>query len=1654
MTKHYLNRTDLYKVDYRRSIFLFAFFFAFLSFFSLKTKASIPSTFTEITSAYDNFNHFNPSDSTTKFITYGRDNGSWAQSNHGCETGGLGDSCAINAVPHSGDYLGKTVTLEAGTYIFTYAVKVQNTYVKFRFTWDSTDLLQPSIDDYVIYMTTPDNNPGVVYESGEFTVTAGEYNLSAYITGAPGTLINLRLDEFHLYKENVSTTANTVTFLDQYWNSNDSIQIITETAFGSGITAPTVVAPHGWTFYGWKKGSTYIEDSNSDPIVIAPDSLFYPTLNTTYTAIYAIDCLGRYNFTNKPHSITFNAPHITPTMKSVSGSSMRYMFKADSAYILPDNILVTCGTNTVSPMKYSWLHGYFELRYMLDDDYIITIVPKTAITTTFNPSDGIKGIDLNVNPTITFSTPISFDGINIVDDASLQTVLDSFSCCVLNQVTMTNTIASGVLYSYTPVDFTASLSTDSTQIIIHPTTPLQEYTSYNFKLDGGYQIKDQQNQSSLNNNVSLESSFTTKAILPILETPTNFAITAINTDSVILSWNAVPNASSYRLERYYDDSRGLTFIDTISNLTSFTKYIDYTYEEPCIYKIYAIGEPGVNHDSELAVCPFESVRLTAPSHLSANVKDTIIILSWDRVEHALLYRIHIENNHYDSVYTTTNCSDTLINLSNYTSYHIEITAENGVSYINSESTSTDVRTLETVTVTLDAQNGEVNPSSMRICQGDTVNLPKATHSMTDWTFAGWNENPVDYTTVRPDLENIDYVTWSDITLYAVYLNMDTTGGVQTINYTSNPVLPKLCHITLDAGNGTLFGLGTSLTTIDCFNTQSLALLEAIPLQNSWRFAGWTAETLTSSQDSLPVMINATFTPTNDITLHAVYLVSSNIFYRIEEQQELTEGNSYMFIAFTNEPESDFGNVKALNNRPKTIGNNHYLESSDAYLQYNNNFINTDDYIICSDSALIWNIRKQTGVQGNTPGYKVQSQADDSYLTCFEDNNTNKQLITTANSDSASVYDIFVCSDISSLRDMTYTSSNHYIAYNTGGKAFCDIPDMWDFESKSTSFLLKSRIRCASTIENFTVNAHVNDTSFVLIQSGFLEGYRLDLLDPNFHDMALTGWSELAIDTAGTTIEPVYTTLPITTDKTIYAVYQSSFNDKFYTTIPNKDLIIDSTYNSISDYLNFGYQTVIVDENTLVNIDTLTDVYSVVLNPGSTLKQRQGIDFITDRLHIIAQDDNTVAVTIPQDSAFNVTLDYTIVIPDSSRYHFFSLPYESQYENIVVKGGNKGNIKILKYAPHLLADGHPDFWTRVSSWDLIEPNVGYSIISNLATPIKVTFLPVDSIFKFKNDNRSTKGKRVGLKSTSGLGRAENQGWNLVGSPYLDGLGKNQQRQLAHMKYVSQLNYLDSGKTYIQTLSKDAKINAFGAYFLQVDADTVLEFKYRTNPIAADTNLLDNQLKLSLTNQRGQVDLTYIDVQNQYTTDYEINNDLKKMLGQSTRPQFFSLSGEEQRAFNAIPESAMSNIDLGFYTGTSDSCIISADNANSYNAIHLYLTDQETATTTDLMTTSYAFNSVAGELNTTRFVLNIVRYEAPTSIDPISNQGVQVYTSDGSLDLNHLDYGSQVDIIDATGKIIYSQKVTDSSLCIQAAAGLYIIRVTQKDGTFTTYKTMIQ
>ena len=182
-------------------------------------------------------------------------------------------------------------------------------------------------------------------------------------------------------------------------------------------------------------------------------------------------------------------------------------------------------------------------------------------------------------------------------------------------------------------------------------------------------------------------------------TPTNL-IGSASADSVSLSWDAVSNASSYKV--YRDNS---LLVPVTSNSFSESGLNDGTY----LYKVAAVNSSGASSDTASISITVDNSSPHAPTNLTATVSGSSVSLSWGIADSASSYKVYRDNNFLISVSSNSFSESGLED----GAYLYEVTSVN----ISGESTS---KASVSVTVYTALPNAPTNLTAM--VSSDSVEL--------------------------------------------------------------------------------------------------------------------------------------------------------------------------------------------------------------------------------------------------------------------------------------------------------------------------------------------------------------------------------------------------------------------------------------------------------------------------------------------------------------------------------------------------------------------------------------------------------------------------------------------------------------------------------------------------------------------------------------------------------------------------------------------------------------------------------------------------------------------------------------------------------------------------------------------------------------------
>ena len=458
--------------------------------------------------------------------------------------------------------------------------------------------------------------------------------------------------------------------------------------------------------------------------------------------------------------------------------------------------------------------------------------------------------------------------------------------------------------------------------------------------------------------------------------------------------------------------------------------------------------------------------------------------------------------------------------------------------------------------------------------------------------------------------------------------------------------------------------------------------------------------------------------------------------------------------------------------------------------------------------------------------------------------------------------------------------------------------------------------------------------------------------------------------------------------------------------------------------------------------------------------------------------------------------------DNRYYYTFSMPYDVALSNVHDETGSDDfNVWVKHYNGQTRASG-----THVTGWEWYgdEPGqgsffagIGYEIT---AKP-RVSGRPVAIIrFPVKSGNITTDAEReIGVSVgnygydnySSGSLAANNVGWNFVGNPYLTeykagtASAENDTLMLVDQGYEKHIDettgvwdgtydWKASNKRFI-TVPYDTQtdyhsefvatytIPAFSAFFIQT-TETGTFYMRGSRPQAAVAPRfgqapkekpelhIDVLLSGEGESVEGKAGLLIHDKYEGGLKDFE---DVEQWFVEQNELKTYTFANGVALAYNLTNEQTVQQpIPMGYIATVAGEHIYSINETNDVRELeHLWLTDNETGITTDLLARDYTFTTEAGRFDE-RFTLSAIfkLQEVVTDIVDVGDddwiQSIGVYNEANTLTLRGLPENSAVYIFDMTGKLVAGgDRLHNVASFNIAAQGVYNIRVVDGERAVT-------
>lgn len=504
---------------------------------------------------------------------------------------------------------------------------------------------------------------------------------------------------------------------------------------------------------------------------------------------------------------------------------------------------------------------------------------------------------------------------------------------------------------------------------------------------------------------------------------------------------------------------------------------------------------------------------------------------------------------------------------------------------------------------------------------------------------------------------------------------------------------------------------------------------------------------------------------------------------------------------------------------------------------------------------------------------------------------------------------------------------------------------------------------------------------------------------------------------------------------------------------------------LTENTSYTHQVLAVGDGGVSYIDSyLSDAKGYIVNSAtiSLLKLTSNSDLTVSPTGSLTIDAAKTISTLTlksgkDDSSFSMKLDAKLTATnvrlfktiDDTKWYFMSFPCDVAVNAITKSNsdamGVLGTDWFIKYydGNKRSIDGvsNGSNWVSVTNGTLTAKK-GYIFGLKTGSPETELLIPLNTAIL----NAEAQSTVPVLSYSTGTADVVHKGWNLVGQPFLSHYAAQTGSDATYMIIPN-----SDGKTYTvksKALSTLPVINPFSAYFVQSETDGNLTFgltgRQGVRSLVEENS--SNVCQLNISTPTG-IDETYLILDDQQSTSYQIGQDMEKWIGTGTdKPQIYTLLNGINYAFNALPISSVNGLPIGIYTKASVSTTISAVNSLTSGISSLLLKDNLTGITTDLLVSNYSFTSSEGT-DISRFLVTIKRVSTANIIETGSNNP-NILIKNGSLQINNLTEKATVKVYDAIGHLLLNKKLESSSYELPLNVnGIYTVKVEMGPKTLT-------
>jgi len=370
-------------------------------------------------------------------------------------------------------------------------------------------------------------------------------------------------------------------------------------------------------------------------------------------------------------------------------------------------------------------------------------------------------------------------------------------------------------------------------------------------------------------------------------------------------------------------------------------------------------------------------------------------------------------------------------------------------------------------------------------------------------------------------------------------------------------------------------------------------------------------------------------------------------------------------------------------------------------------------------------------------------------------------------------------------------------------------------------------------------------------------------------------------------------------------------------------------------------------------------------------------------------------------------------------HLFSIPVSGSLSNIFA-GSFVNSYNEIN-----------DSWNALTNGQTLLSTTGYSVQSVSDGTINFVGMP------------NTANQQINVTKTT-------EGWNLLGNPFAATIDWEDAANIL-ISNVSPTVYFWNGSTFATYTRGGQSTNGATQYIPKMQGFFVKTVQPSVVYINAGARTFVNQnfyknenevsenLKLKVSNNIYS-DETIINFNSESSNNFDNESDASKLFSLNAEvPQIFSYCEGERLVINSLPEvSENLIIPIGFKAGKSGNYNLEFSE-NQITNQDVYIEDLKTKTI--ILKSELPYNFLYNTLdNENRF--NILFAKNVTDINNLKS-GINIYSTQNEVyvQLPENSFNANIEIIDITGKIIYSENVVNqlNKITLNQASGIYIVKV---------------